>query len=343
MTEGHTRRLQAILAADVVGYSRLMSRDEEGTLGRLKALEREAVDPPIAEHGGEVVKRLGDGLLATFPSAVAALRAARAIQQRVGESQAGVEAPITYRIGLNVGDVIVTDDDIFGDGVNVAARLEGLADAGGIAFSSSVHDNVRAQDPGPYDDLGEQRLKNLDHPVRVYRVRLDGSPPLAAAVTAGRSGVPRGLLWVAGLLALAAVAAWALWPEPSIAPPAARSQPPAPAPAPDPAPQQPVATPAPVERVAPAPTRVVEPTATTASREAPEPPTSDRSSWPGSEPAATEPSTGTGATTKPGLGERLVDSIAEAVELELLGPASEESSGKTKKPPGKSRGKGKNK
>ena len=168
MTEGHTRRLQAILAADVVGYSRLMSRDEEGTHSRLKTLEREVVDPQISDHGGEVIKRLGDGILAVFPSAVTALRAARAIQERVGESQAGSEAPITYRIGLNVGDVIVADDDIFGDGVNIAARLEGLADAGGIAFSSSVHDNVRAQDPGPFDDLGERQVKNIDHPIRVY-------------------------------------------------------------------------------------------------------------------------------------------------------------------------------
>ena len=198
MNQGHTRKLQAILAADVVGYSRLMNRDEEGTLARLQTQEREVVDPAITGQGGEVVKRLGDGVLAVFPSAVTALRAARAIQAETATRQAGEAQPITYRIGLNVGDVMVTENDIFGDGVNIAARLEGLADPGGIAISAAVHDNVRAQDQGPFDDLGEQQVKNIEHPVRIYRVRFDNSRPLPAVAGASRSATH---VWLAvGLL-----------------------------------------------------------------------------------------------------------------------------------------------
>ena len=295
MTEGHTRRLQAILAADVVGYSRLMNRDEEGTLGRLQALEREAVDPAIAEHGGEIVKRLGDGVLAVFPSAVAALRAARAIRERAALNQADHEAPIVYRIGLNVGDVIEAGNDIFGDGVNIASRLEGLADPAGIVLSAAVHDNVRAQDPGPFDDLGEREVKNIEHPVRAYRVRFEDSPPLAAS--AGRGAQP----WLIGAgLALALVAgllAWALWPEP-----VPEAVDPASAPAPAATEPQPAKA-TPQEVVAPRP-------AVANSRAAYPDPDTGRPTAPDVAPAQAEPE-------QPNFGERLVESIADAIEDEL--------------------------
>src|ERR671925_568990 len=139
------RRLAAILAADVAGYSRLMGADEEGTLERLKALRRELVDPKVAEHHGRIVKTTGDGLLVEFASVVDAVRCAVAVQQAMPERDRGIGAGnrIELRIGINVGDIVVEDGDIFGDGVNVAARLEGLADAGGVFVSNTVHDQVR--------------------------------------------------------------------------------------------------------------------------------------------------------------------------------------------------------
>src|SRR5215471_3520897 len=136
------RKLAAILAADVSGYSRLMSRDEEGTLIRLKSHRRELIDPKIAEHDGRIVKTTGDGLLVEFASVVDAVRCAVEVQRKMAERNAGVPADqcIAFRIGINVGDIIIDDGDIFGDGVNVAARLEGLAEAGGICVSQVVHD-----------------------------------------------------------------------------------------------------------------------------------------------------------------------------------------------------------
>ena len=168
-----TRRLAAILAADVAGYSRLMGADEEGTLERLKALRRELVDPKIAEHHGRIVKTTGDGLLVEFASVVDAVRCAVAVQQAMPERNTGVAADnrIELRIGINLGDVIVEGDDLYGDGVNIAARIEALADAGGVFVSNTVHDHVRDRLPFVFEDLGEQQVKNIARPVRVYRVR----------------------------------------------------------------------------------------------------------------------------------------------------------------------------
>ena len=172
-----SRRLAAILAADVAGYSRLMGADEEGTLERLKALRRELVDPKISTHHGRVVKTTGDGLLVEFPSVVDAVRCAVEVQQEMTERDTGVPADnrIELRIGINLGDVIIEGDDLFGDGVNIAARIEALADAGGVFVSNTVHDHVRDRLPFVFEDLGEQEMKNIARPVRVYRVR-DATP-----------------------------------------------------------------------------------------------------------------------------------------------------------------------
>src|SRR5271167_4120004 len=172
-----TRRLAAILAADVAGYSRLMGADEEGTLERLKALRRELVDPKIAEHHGRIVKTTGDGLLVEFASVVDAVRCAVAVQQAMPERNTGIGADnrIELRIGINLGDVIVEGDDLYGDGVNIAARIEALADAGGVFVSNTVHDHVRDRLPFVFEDLGERQVKNIARPVRVYRVREVGA------------------------------------------------------------------------------------------------------------------------------------------------------------------------
>jgi TolB-like protein/class 3 adenylate cyclase len=179
-----SRRLTAILPADVAGYSRLMGADEEGTLERLKALRRELLDPKIAEHRGRIVKTTGDGMLVEFASVVDAVRCAIAVQQVIPERNAGVPADnrIELRIGINLGDVIVESDDLYGDGVNIAARIEALADAGGVFVSNTVHDQVRDRLPFVFEDLGEQQVKNITRPVRVYRVRNGG---VAARAPAG--------------------------------------------------------------------------------------------------------------------------------------------------------------
>jgi class 3 adenylate cyclase len=164
------RRLSAILAADVAGYSRLMHNDEEATHAKLAALLTDAVAPAIAEHGGRVVKNTGDGFLAEFPSAVEAIRAAVQFQARVSELTTGdvEERRIVFRVGVNIGDVIVEPHDIFGDGVNIAARLESIAEPGGICISSAAYDQVRGKVGVEFADLGEQNLKNIDDPVRAY-------------------------------------------------------------------------------------------------------------------------------------------------------------------------------
>jgi adenylate cyclase len=168
-----TRRLTAILAADVAGYSRLMGVDEEGTHERLKAHLRELVDPKIAEHRGRIVKNTGDGFLAEFASVVDAVRCAVEVQRAMGERSADTPAAerIDFRIGINLGDVIAEEHDIFGDGVNIAARLEALAEPGGICVSRVVRDQVRDRLDFVFEDLGEQQVKNIARPVRVYRVR----------------------------------------------------------------------------------------------------------------------------------------------------------------------------
>ncbi len=187
-----TRRLAAILAADVAGYSRLMGVDEEGTHERLKALRRELIDPKIAEHHGRIVKTTGDGLLVEFASIVDAVRCAVAVQQAMPERNTSVAADnrIELRIGINLGDLIVEGDDLYGDGVNIAARIEALADAGGVFVSNTVYDHVRDRLPFVFEDLGEQQVKNIARPVRVYRVRPEGphpNPPPPAGEGSARS------------------------------------------------------------------------------------------------------------------------------------------------------------
>ena len=171
------RKLSAILAADVAGYSRLVGVDEEGTLAQLKALRRDLVDPKIDEHRGRIVKTTGDGLLVQFASVVDALRCAVEIQRGMIERNAETpeEKRIEFRMGINVGDIIIDGDDIYGDGVNVAARLEGLSEPGGICVSLGVRDQVRDKLDLTFEDAGEQQLKNIARPVRVYRVRLSGT------------------------------------------------------------------------------------------------------------------------------------------------------------------------
>ncbi|HEY0834673.1 MAG TPA: adenylate/guanylate cyclase domain-containing protein, partial [Azospirillum sp.] len=168
------RRLTTILAADVAGYSRLMGMDEEGTLAALKAHRRELIDLKIAEHRGRVVKTTGDGLLVEFPSVVDAVRCAVEMQRGMALRNETVPADrrLEFRVGVNVGDVIIdVDGDIYGDGVNVAARLEGLAEPGGIVVSRSVRDYVRDKLSFDFEDMGERRVKNIARPVEVHRVR----------------------------------------------------------------------------------------------------------------------------------------------------------------------------
>jgi class 3 adenylate cyclase len=166
------RRLAAILAADVAGYSRLIGSDEEGTLARLRALRAEITDPKIAAHRGRIVKTTGDGLLVEFASVVDALRCAAEVQAAMTQNNAALQPDrhIEFRIGINVGDIVVEDGDIFGDGVNIAARLEGLAEPGGICVSARVHEDAAGRLDLTFEDIGEQALKNITRPVRVYRV-----------------------------------------------------------------------------------------------------------------------------------------------------------------------------
>ena len=185
------RRLAAILAADVVGYSRLMGANEADTLAALKAHRRELVDAKIAEHHGRIVKLTGDGMLAEFPSVVNAVACAAEIQRKMRERNVDVpgDRRIEFRIGINLGDVIVEGDDIFGDGVNVAARLEGIAMPGGIAISGTVLDHIGNRLDLAFDDLGEQMLKNIERPLRVYSVALGVSSP---HLTASSRNEPQG-------------------------------------------------------------------------------------------------------------------------------------------------------
>src|SRR6187455_2897977 len=158
------RRLAAVLAADVAGYSRLMAADEVGTLDALRTLRRELVDPAIAEHKGRIVKTTGDGMLVEFASAVDAVTCAMAVQTAMA-ARAG---NLSFRIGINVGDIIIDGDDIFGDGVNVAARVENECEPGGVFLSDDTFRQVRAKTSFGFDDLGERSLKNIDRPIRVY-------------------------------------------------------------------------------------------------------------------------------------------------------------------------------
>src|SRR5262245_33997622 len=180
------RRLAAIVSADVAGYSRLMGRDESGTLAALKSLRRELIDPKIGEHGGRIVKTTGDGLPLEFASVVDAVRCVSEIQAAMTAHNAGVPAErrIELRVGVKSGDSIIDGDDIFGGGVDVAARLQELAAPGGICVSGRVQEDVRAKLDIAFEDAGEQQLKNIAWPVRVYRLKARGAttaapPPLA--------------------------------------------------------------------------------------------------------------------------------------------------------------------
>jgi adenylate cyclase len=176
------RRLAAILAADVVGYSRLMGLDEEGTLARLKAIRRVVVDPIIAAHRGRIVKTTGDGMLVEFASAVDAARSAVEIQREMARQNAGVSegTRIEFRIGIHVGDIISDENDIFGDGVNIAARLEGIAEPGGVCISDDTHRHIRGKVEILVDDIGPQALKNIAEPMRVWRCQIDANASSAS-------------------------------------------------------------------------------------------------------------------------------------------------------------------
>ena len=189
MSEGRVqRRLAAIMAADVVGFSRLMGADDTGTLDALKRLQEELIDPTIAEYQGRIVKLMGDGALVEFASAVDAVECAVDIQRNMADRNAGQpeDKQISFRVGINIGDIIIDGDDIFGDGVNVAARLEGEAVAGGICVSSDAYRQVVGKIDCPFEDLGELTLKNIASPVRAYRVLLED----ANASTSGALKLP---------------------------------------------------------------------------------------------------------------------------------------------------------
>src|SRR6478735_263438 len=175
------RRLAAVLAADVAGYSRLMGTDEEGTLARLKAIRKALVDPTIATHRGRIVKTTGDGMLVEFGSAVDATRGAVEVQRAMADQNAGLpeNRRIDFRIGIHVGDIIFDDNDIFGDAVNIAARLESIAEPGGVCMSDDAYRQVRGKVEIACDDMGQQSLKNIAEPMRAWRVRLTGQAPSA--------------------------------------------------------------------------------------------------------------------------------------------------------------------
>jgi TolB-like protein/class 3 adenylate cyclase len=197
------RKLAAILAADVVGYSRLVGHDEAGTVARLKALRKEFIEPLIADYRGRTVKLMGDGALVEFASAVDAVECAVAVQRGVAEREAAApeDRRIQFRIGVNIGDIIVEDGDILGDGVNIAARLEALAEPGEICVSRTVHDHARAKVAFGFEPMGEHRVKNIAEPVTVYRV-IPEPGPLPKVLGLRRAGMRR---WRLGLLAAAAV------------------------------------------------------------------------------------------------------------------------------------------
>ncbi len=218
-----TRRLAAILAADVAGYSRLMGADEEGTLNRLKGHRRELVDPKIREHHGRIVKTTGDGMLVEFSSVVDAVRCAVEIQRTMVDRNAAEpeDQRIPFRIGVNLGDVIADDGDIYGDGVNIAARLEALAEPGGICISRTVRDHIGDRLPYTFDDIGEQSVKNIAQPVHAYALNATAVAslpevliPLRPIAPIRRNGLPLAVL-VASIVAVIGIgsAVWWAWPK----------------------------------------------------------------------------------------------------------------------------------
>lgn len=206
------RRLSAIFAADMVGYSRLIEADEIGTLERQKTHRIELIDPAFEEFHGRIVKEMGDGVLVEFPSVVEAVQCAVQIQRAmpVREAEVSNDRKITYRIGINLGDIVVEDDDIYGDGVNVAARLEALAEPGGICISGTTYDHLKAQVEVGYEALGDVKVKNLEHPVRAYKVLTDSVQKGAVVHKPGRRFDQR--YWAAiGLVLLIAIGAGGWW------------------------------------------------------------------------------------------------------------------------------------
>src|SRR3954453_19931693 len=217
-----TRRLAAILAADVAGYSRLMGADEEGTLNRLKAHRRALIDPKIKEHRGRIVKTTGDGMLAEFSSVVDAVRCAVEVQRAIVDRNAAEpeEKRITFRVGVNLGDVIADGDDIYGEGVNIAARLETLAEPGGICISRTVRDHIGDRLPYAFDDMGEQNVKNIAQPVRAYAMSaaaVASLPEVTAPALPNALRQPTARFTIAAACLIAAigigVAVWWAWPK----------------------------------------------------------------------------------------------------------------------------------
>ena len=208
------RRLAAIVAADVVGYSGLMEADETGTIERLKTLRAGLVDPAISRHHGRIVKLMGDGMLVEFASVVDAVQCAVEIQRAIPDHEIGIpeEQRIRYRIGINVGDIIIDGDDIFGDGVNIAARLEALAMPGGVAISGTTYDQVRSKIDFGYEDAGAVTVKNIRQPVRIYHVMPDGGASEAiAAASQSAGGRRRRVILAAALMLLVALAGGGWW------------------------------------------------------------------------------------------------------------------------------------
>jgi TolB-like protein/class 3 adenylate cyclase len=216
------RRLAAILAADVVRYSHLVELDESGTLSALKDLRRDVVDPLLARHRGRIVKLMGDGALAEFGSVVDAVACAVAVQKGVADRQDGVppERRIVFRIGVNLGDVVVEGDDLLGDGVNIAARLEQICPPGGVIVSGTAYDHLQGKLDVPLRFVGEQRVKNIDRPIRAYRIDPGGLPP-PASLFRWRDHLLRPLAVVALLVVVAA----GFWQWPNASDPAARQRP----------------------------------------------------------------------------------------------------------------------
>jgi adenylate cyclase len=230
------RRLAAILAADVAGYTRLMGADEEGTLDRLKGHRRQLVDPKIREHRGRIVKTTGDGMLVEFPSVVDAVRCAAEIQRAMVDRnvETAENKRITFRIGVNLGDIIVDDADIFGDGVNIASRLEALAEPGGICVSRVVYDQIRDKLPFPFEDMGEQSVKNIARPVRAYAMSAAAAASTLLVATAAPPNParrPPPAVIATSTIAIIGISVAALWawprgnsPPVSVQSPAAASQ-----------------------------------------------------------------------------------------------------------------------
>jgi adenylate cyclase len=211
-----TRKLAAILAADVAGYSRLAGADEERTLARLRALRSDLIDPTIAVHHGRVVKRTGDGSIIEFRSVVDAVRCAIEVQNGMVERNAGLppERRIEFRVGIHLGDVVEeSDGDLMGDGVNIAARLEGIASPGGVCLSEDAYRQVRDRLKEGFIDLGEKELKNIARPVRAYALKTGAEGPASAlhASAPDKTGPPRRRWWRSTRAVIVGSISWSSW------------------------------------------------------------------------------------------------------------------------------------